>query len=61
MSTAFGRMIRRALPVAGGALLLFSGDLARADIIPNLSTVTPNGSNFTWTYTASLTNDETLQ
>ncbi|HZT44094.1 MAG TPA: hypothetical protein VFA07_18160, partial [Chthonomonadaceae bacterium] len=46
---------------AGGALLLFSGDLARADIIPNLSTVTPNGSNFTWTYTASLTNDETLQ
>src|SRR5215467_4991710 len=54
-------MIRRALPLAGCAILLGSGGLARADIIPQLSTVTPSGSNFTWTYSASLTNDETLQ
>ena len=55
-------MIRRALPLAGAALLMLSsGSLARADIIPEVSTVTPNGANFTWTYTASLTNDETLQ
>ena len=54
-------MIRHVLPLAGCALLLGSGGLARADIIPEVSTVTPNGSNFTWTYSASLTNDETLQ
>ena len=54
-------MIRHVLPLAGAALLLGSGSLARADIIPEVSTVTPNGSNFTWTYTAALTNDETLQ
>jgi hypothetical protein len=55
-------MIRRALPLAGAALLMVSGSLARADIIPEVSTVTSNGSGgFTWTYTAALTNDETLQ
>lgn len=54
-------MARRALPLMGATLLVGIGGLARADIIPNLSTVTPNGSNFTWTYTAALTNDETLQ
>ena len=54
-------MIRHVLPIMGTALLVGLGGLARADIIPEVSTVTPNGSNFTWTYSASLTNDETLQ
>jgi hypothetical protein len=54
-------VIRRALPLMGAALLVSLGGLSRADIIPNLSTVTAHGSNFTWTYSASLTNDETLQ
>ena len=44
-----------------GGLALGTATSARADIIPELSTVTPSGSNFTWTYDAQLTNNETLQ
>lgn len=36
-------------------LLAFS---ARADIIPTLTSVTPSGSNFTWSYSANVTLDE---
>jgi hypothetical protein len=32
----------------------------RADIIPTLSPVTPNGGNFTWSYAANVTVDETI-
>jgi len=33
---------------------------ARADIIPTLSNVATNGSNFTWNYAANVTVDETI-
>src|ERR1700726_4158459 len=33
---------------------------ARADIIPTLSNVATNGSNFTWNYSANVTVDETI-
>lgn len=46
----------------GLPLLWMSLGKARADIIPEVNSVTSNGSGgFTWTYSASLTNDETLQ
>jgi hypothetical protein len=33
---------------------------ANADIIPTLSPVTPSGGNFTWSYAANVTVDETI-
>ena len=45
----------------GMALIALGAGAARADIIPDINSVTPNGSNFTWTYDVALTNDETLQ
>lgn len=44
-----------------GALALYGGASARADIIVSNQSTTPNGSNFTWTYDVNLTNDETIQ
>jgi hypothetical protein len=54
-------MIRHVLPLAGALLLLSSGNLARADIIPTVVSVSPHGSNFTWTYDAAMTSDENLK
>ncbi|HLV80523.1 MAG TPA: hypothetical protein VKT32_09590 [Chthonomonadaceae bacterium] len=44
-----------------GALAACGGAAARADVIVSNQSVTPNGSNFTWTYDVNLTNDETVQ
>jgi len=44
--------------IAAGVMLLASAQAARADIIVQDPTITPSGSNFTWTYTATLTNGE---
>ena len=44
-----------------GALALYGSASARADIIVSNQSITPNGSNFTWTYDVNLTNDETIQ
>jgi hypothetical protein len=44
----------------GTVLLAMGTGAARADIIPHLVSVTPDGPNFRWTYEADLTNDERL-
>ncbi|HZT43762.1 MAG TPA: PEP-CTERM sorting domain-containing protein [Chthonomonadaceae bacterium] len=51
----------RVTSLMGAALVIFGLGSARADIIVKDPTVTPNGSNFTWTYDVTLTNDETVQ
>src|SRR5579885_3211044 len=61
MVLRFSKTVGRAGVLFGMALLTAGAGRVRADIIPELSTVTPSGSNFTWTYDAQLTNDETLQ
>ena len=53
--------LKTSVALLGVGLLALWGGSVQADIIPELSTVTPSGSNFTWTYDAALTNDETLQ
>jgi hypothetical protein len=46
--------------VVGAGLLAMGTGAARADIIPHLVSVTPDGPNFRWTYEADLTNNERL-
>ena len=61
MVRGFPSTAGRARVLFGMALFALGAGAARADIIPSISTVTANGSNFTWSYDAQLTNDETLQ
>ena len=60
MKYSLSAMARHAIPLFGLGLMALSFGTAGADIIPELQTVAPNGSNFTYTYDAQLTNDETL-
>ena len=46
----------RLVVLCGVALLILSPGRGRADIIPDLNGVSPNGSNYTFTYDASVTN-----
>ena len=41
-----------------GLLASVAALTANADIIPTLSSITPSGSEFTWNYTATVTNDQ---
>jgi hypothetical protein len=55
------RSVKRiALAGAAGACLLALHAPAKADIIPQLVSVTPVGSEFLWTYTATLTSEQFL-
>ena len=44
--------------VVGMGVLAMGARAARADIIPHLISMTPDGPNFRWTYEVDLTNDE---
>lgn len=61
MSFAIHRMVRYALPMLGLGLLATGAMHARADIVPQTPTVTPTGSNYTWTYDVQLANDYSVR
>ena len=61
MVRCFPNTAGRVRVLFGLALFALGAGAARADIIPEVSNVTPNGSNFSWSYDVALTNDETLQ
>ncbi|HLK61267.1 MAG TPA: hypothetical protein VKU00_32255 [Chthonomonadaceae bacterium] len=54
---------RKNMILAGAGLgLLLAAGASRADLIPELQSVAPNGSgHFTWSYNVDLTNDEVVK
>jgi hypothetical protein len=55
------KLIKSFSVAAAVAGLFLAAGAARADIIPTLTSVTPDGSNFLWTYNATLSAAENLE
>jgi len=55
------KWIKSVSAAAAVAALFLAAGAARADIIPTLTSVTPDGSNFLWTYNATLSAAENLE
>ena len=49
------------LPVLSAAALLAFGLFGKADIIPTLSSITPDGSDFQWNYSVNVTIDQRVE